>query len=741
MNIIHKDELALRLEDAEEKTKKLIQTANSPVNFKQLEALQKRLEELEDRVKSLKPADDKTYNIGEEFKEIFKIESDLKLDESKPAPSASLLNQVFKTIGADRTARPVDKKAVAITFWKGRVIEPDRDYTLKQWITEPDGILPYMGKKIDNTFKPDEPEEKRICLGTGSGKSTFFLRCLAHRGKSTEELNKDKSLPRGATLIVPHKSLVGAVLDSHNDWLSDEQTALENIKELEAKEPTEENKKKIADAKRVLICPLCTKKHVGYETTHKESSSMINVFTWWEFLDAYVNEKVDKDKKPLIKEWVDFDEAHSQSPPAYQALLTGLMGDRVKGIEKYHKEIRPFKMLEMSATFPDLPTSKKLTGTISDYHVTDFTKIDISKHPDIFQRKVIAFCDTPNDKNKIDLKLLENQTKILVLNDALKPYATDIVKSKEPPLFVIASNDFSVGFSFGDVDVISTGEVMLNIVVEEGNQLVERQELVPCNIADLLQQRGRGARNSDMTAVWMSKVNEAKSYPKDILDKDYAAKSILKEFSKKDSKSRRPSIDLIDKNIIKKIVDFYDKDKEIKPLNPTKGNQYLNLVLIRDLKSKMNSKLWMVSQEEKDKVEKRRKFYLARAAQARKKGDEEAAQRWTAMADPKQLRARNPGEYIFENPLLEYFDEDQLPSIILEATKEKISRYNTDDLEDDYVFTDKEIATIVGWLLQCRDKNKYQVVTKKNKKRKIEEIRIQFEEYNKYSKIRRIRFN
>src|SRR5438045_2108635 len=115
MNIIHKDELIIRLEDKEERIRKLIQTASSPVNFKQLEALQKRVEELENRVKSLKPADDRIY-INEEFKELLQMKSELVLDENKSAPSGSVLNQVFKVVGADTKARPVDKKAVSITF-------------------------------------------------------------------------------------------------------------------------------------------------------------------------------------------------------------------------------------------------------------------------------------------------------------------------------------------------------------------------------------------------------------------------------------------------------------------------------------------------------------------------------------------------------------------------------------------------------------------------------------------------
>jgi len=180
--------------------------------------------------------------------------------------------------------------------------------------------------------------------------------------------------------------------------------------------------------------------------------------------------------------------------------LTGLRGDKTGqyNFSPFHKEIKPFGITEMSATFSDLPTSKKLSGTTTDYYLTDFSLVDIKKHPNMFKRKMIVFCD---DTKKIDLKLLKEQTKVLVLNEALKPYATDIVKSIEPPLFVIASNDFSVGFSFGDVDALSTGEIILTVISEEDKKLVEKPKPIPANLADLLQQRGRIARVAFMIAV------------------------------------------------------------------------------------------------------------------------------------------------------------------------------------------------------------------------------------------------
>ena len=80
----------------------------------------------------------------------------------------------------------------------------------------------------------------------------------------------------------------------------------------------------------------------------------------------------------------------------------------------------------MSATHGDLPTSKKLTGSITDYYVTDFEKF-LAKNPEVFKKKVIVFVD---DIKKLNLKpLITNKIKYLILNDSLKDYATDIVKS------------------------------------------------------------------------------------------------------------------------------------------------------------------------------------------------------------------------------------------------------------------------------------------------------------------------
>jgi hypothetical protein len=136
----------------------------------------------------------------------------------------------------------------------------------------------------------------------------------------------------------------------------------------------------------VVSCINCGGNHTGYTAVHNGPADRINIFTWWEFLDAYLNHK------DWIKPWVVFDEAHTDLP-AYQNLVNGLkkIGDRKK---------RGFGILEVSATFSDLPTSKKLDGQMTDYYVTDFKKLLVA-HPEIFEKTTIIFCD---DITKLNLK-------------------------------------------------------------------------------------------------------------------------------------------------------------------------------------------------------------------------------------------------------------------------------------------------------------------------------------------------
>jgi hypothetical protein len=92
--------------------------------------------------------------------------------------------------------------------------------------------------------------------------------------------------------------------------------------------------------------------------------------------------------------------------------------------------------------------------------------------------------------------------KYLILNDSLKDHATEIVKNMSAPLSVIANRDYSVGFSFGDVNVISTGQSQRKIFVENGSDHW-KEEVIDgvSDFADLLQERGRATREKSHSGI------------------------------------------------------------------------------------------------------------------------------------------------------------------------------------------------------------------------------------------------
>ncbi|CAG8789278.1 36980_t:CDS:2, partial [Racocetra persica] len=159
--------------------------------------------------------------------------------------------------------------------------------------------------------------------------------------------------------------------------------------------------------------------------------------------------------------------------------MRGLVDNKEKEL---HRNVRKdqFSVLLLSATYLKLPTSIQLSSKyVKDYCLNNFTKMadlkdekDPSKprHPNLFKRKLLIFVDKPEkDENgvpivwkkpkkgetgkkfdKIDVELLEKDTKVIIANNALRPYITDIIKTLEPPLIFVLSSAYEMGFSFGD---------------------------------------------------------------------------------------------------------------------------------------------------------------------------------------------------------------------------------------------------------------------------------------------------
>lgn len=652
----------------------------------------------------------------EQFKYIF-AESKLEVDYQGKAPTAKLLNKLFK-----KFFKPdANKNPTGCTDYPFGPRTLNDKYTIEQWITgdtaknlqSKDKSGKGVGNIYDNRFDTSNPQEKKVMLGTGTGKSTLFLRCVAHGGKSNKK--------PGVTLVVPYSSLIKSVLIAHNYWLS-----------LGKDTKKDKDGKIVLDLEnRVTVCPICKGHHTAefdregnpvidkttleqigkYETVHNGPSKMINVFTWWEFLDAWVNDKKDKDGNKWIKDWVIYDEAHSDLP-CFRILIDKL---------KEKPNIRNFKMVEMSATFSDIPTSRYLSGIITDRWITNFDKI-FAENPKMFERKNIIFIDKPNkddngetitwEKFLPDLKELQSECKVLILNDAIKDYATDIVQSMEPPLLVIASRDYSVGFSFGDVNVISTGVAKRKIVTVKDGKWVYSEIPVTSTFDDLLQERGRAAREELFIAVWLAFIEKGKSFS--LIDKDETATLLKRELTKG---KITPEL----KKLTEDLVNFYSKPELLPPIDPEDAKRYLNLILVNFLKKKLENpaKLFELTVNEK-----------------------------------KKSGGKIEKNVVFENKLLRLFEKDQIfdkehvLNILIKATEEKKksidSQYDwsfTSEREDDCVYNEQD-AKIVGFLLHVREEGRgYELeietveLKDKNKKEVISRLIFTFKPYKLEKKL------
>ncbi|CAG8837869.1 29515_t:CDS:2, partial [Racocetra persica] len=82
----------------------------------------------------------------------------------------------------------------------------------------------------------------------------------------------------------------------------------------------------------------------------------------------------------------------------------------------------------------------------------------------------------------------------------------------------------------------------------------------------------------------MSTTKKAEAYPPRELSKDVPSKLLVAEFEKKGG------VAAIDKNVIKRIVEFYNQDKPVPELSQDEGGRYLHIMLIKDLKIENNKK-------------------------------------------------------------------------------------------------------------------------------------------------------
>ena len=651
-------------------------------------------------------------------KEAFQFMFDEKWNKIRPqnvkedriaAPvTGELLNEVFpfqQKFEADRTKN----LGGCIDFEFGARTMNDK-FEPAEWINRKITARDKNGKPVgtpyDNRFDVNNPVEKKIMLGTGSGKSTHFFRCIGHGGKNNTRL--------GATLVVPFKSLVDSVLTAHNDWLSQGKDVMKD----------EEGKLVEDPKKRVTVCVLCggnhsaqfdengeaiidedTQQHVGkYEVVHNGPAEVMNIFVFHEFLDALVNDKKDKDGNPWIKKWVIFDEAHADSPACFRALMDGLMTSKMK---KWRENV--FQIIQMSATFGDVPTSRNLAGKMTDLWVIDFTKVpEYTQNEKIFEKKTIIFVDKLNKQtwkqSFKNIEKLKKATKVVFLDASLEKVATKLVRALKPPLLVIAGREYSVGFSFGDVNVISTGYAKRKIVIEDnkGNYI---EDEIPGTSAfnDELQERGRAGREEIFEACWMCQVPPGREGTFSLIGKDKPSKQLL-------DKLKEGKFDEELKKLTKKIVAYYNQEEPVAPINDEDGRNYLNLILIDDLKQKLHPyNMFKILESERGKKE--------------------------------------PGEYIFKDKtLMKYYDKcvdgegkenpgQTLTDLLIVATDELIlpfmmrykkSWYGTPTTTDDHVYGSRAEAEFVGFYYQAREEGRgfewKGWITERNKKAKKDEI-------------------
>jgi len=142
----------------------------------------------------------------------------VKIDEVSSAVTGEMLDKLFpfqkEKFTAELKKYPILNAGGGCVDYDFGVRTTNDDYNAAEWLDVTIMGEDKNGKKVksgawNNKFKVDEPVEKEIMLGTGTGKSTFFFRCMAHGGSANDY--------RGATLVVPFPSLVDSVLDAHNN--------------------------------------------------------------------------------------------------------------------------------------------------------------------------------------------------------------------------------------------------------------------------------------------------------------------------------------------------------------------------------------------------------------------------------------------------------------------------------------------------------------------------------------------
>ena len=285
---------------------------------------------------------------------------------------------------------------------------------------------------------------------------------------------------------------------------------------------------------------------------------------------------------------------------------------------------------------------------------------------------------------------------------------------KAPGLFV-ANRDYSVGFSFGNVNDITTGVSQREVIsdITKQNELVKTVVAGTGDFADLMQERGRICREDIYEAFFMSLIPESKDYKGKLVYKGKDGKNhndlggeIVDKYFQIDVPTKEA------KENLQRLIKALRKPKAMKPLNAEIGRNSINRLLVYNLQSNLDSKL-----------DPKNLFSV----------------------QPSEKSKRQPGEYVFRNKLVQYFREGDIEDLMIKVNENKIKKLieiglrakppkylwdTTPEPEDDFAFPDDLDVKIFGFPFQFRVKGKgFTIETLTNKAGEKIALKFTFKPY------------
>jgi hypothetical protein len=234
----------------------------------------------------------------------------------------------------------------------------------------------------------------------------------------------------------------------------------------------------------------------------------------------------------------------------------------------FDKAKREFGMIEASATFPDLPSSKKLDGTVTDYWVTSFEGFETTVDKEFGKKKnlLVFYKDFEKEVTPALAVLKKRGIKFIILNKDMKDYAKQIYASQTGPfLCFLDINIYAAGFDFGDHDAF--------IIGQHGNNVY-------------LQARGRIGRRTGYVGNVLTTVEGMESAARPIKENEDsdAVKAVfeaMKASAKADKKAEA-------QDKLNKLVARYNKT-EVPQMDPKEGKTNFYRILVKSLEQSFSN--------------------------------------------------------------------------------------------------------------------------------------------------------